>query len=148
MAKKQEHHWFWRQLDDFLAEKRLNQTTPRKIIIMELLSLKGHISAEELHGHVKSKGHQIGLATVYRTLALLKEAGLVDQKQFEDDKAVFEVLEPGEHHDHLICLQCKKVVEFQNETIEKLQEKIAEERGYQLIHHTLDLFGYCPDCRS
>ena len=149
MASKQKiesYTWFWERLDKYLAKAQLKQSKQRNFIIEEFLKMDKHVSAEELHAHLKFSDQNPGLATVYRTLNLLREAGLVDQKQFTDGKSVFEVLLPGTHHDHLICLHCHKVIEFHNAQIEKLQEQIANEFGFTLKHHSLELFGTCTDC--
>ncbi len=151
MASKQKtetYAWFWERLDQYLAKAQLKQSKQRNYIIEEFLKMDSHVSAEELYGHLKGSDQNPGLATVYRTLNLLREAGLVDQKQFTDGKSVFEVLTPGSHHDHLICLQCHKVIEFHNAQIEKLQEQIAKDYGFVLKHHSLELFGLCPQCKA
>ena len=148
MGTKEDQSWFWTKLDRFLAEKNLKQTKQRKTIVEGFLRLKGHLSAEDLHAQINKEGHQIGLATIYRTLNLLKEAQLADQKQFADGKSVFEVLSPDTHHDHLICLSCRKIVEFENEEIEALQRKVASQYKFSLVDHTLDLFGYCEPCQA
>ena len=140
------HEWFWERLDQYLAKSQLKHSKQRNFIIEEFLQMKTHVSAEELYSQLKSMDHNPGLATVYRTLNLLKDAALVDQKQFSDGKSVFEVMEPGSHHDHLICLTCHKVIEFENEEIERLQEQVAKKLGFKLTKHSLELFGHCSDC--
>lgn len=149
MTKKdaQSYDWLWTKLDSHLASRKLKQTKQRQIIIEAFLGLGGHISAEDLHDHIRGLGNNIGLATIYRTLNLLREAEVVNQKQFADGRAVYEVDAPGSHHDHLICLKCNKVVEFENDEIEALQIKVATENGFKLVSHSLDLFGYCGECR-
>jgi len=142
------HEWFWERLDQYLAKSQLKHSKQRNFIIAEFLQMKTHVSAEELYSQLKAMDHNPGLATVYRTLNLLKEAGLVDQKQFSDGKSVFEVMAPGSHHDHLICLSCHKVIEFENEEIEKLQEIVAKKHGFKLTKHSLELFGLCSDCKD
>lgn len=139
--------WLQQKLDHYLADKNLKQTKQRQIVITGFLELEGHISAEELHDYIRRLGHNIGLATIYRTLNLLKDAGIADQKQFADGKSVFELLAPDSHHDHLICLSCRKIVEFENEEIERLQKKVAEQFKFKLESHCLDLFGYCQACQ-
>ncbi len=146
MASTPKYAWLWKRFDEFLGEKHLKQTKQRNIIIEIFLDQGGHVSAEDLHAKVRKKGHNIGLATVYRTLNLLKEGGFADQKQFSDGKSVFELREPGQHHDHLVCVSCGKVVEFENQEIEILQEQVAKRYHFRLTRHTLDLFGYCSDC--
>ena len=139
--------WLWEQLDKYLASKKLKQTKQRQVIVKSFLELGGHISAEELHDHIRKSGKNIGLATIYRTLNLLRDAEVVNQKQFSDEKSVYEVNAPGGHHDHLVCLKCHKVVEFENDAIEKLQVEVAEANGFILTSHCLDLFGYCSSCK-
>jgi Fur family ferric uptake transcriptional regulator len=140
--------WFWDRLDQYLAKAQLKQSKQRNYIIEEFLELDSHVSAEDLYSRLKDTEHNPGLATVYRTLNLLKEAGLVDQKQFADGKSVFEVLDPKAHHDHLICVSCHKVQEFANEEIETLQKQVAARYNFKLTHHTLDMFGLCADCQK
>ena len=140
--------WFWENLDHYLARNQLKQTKQRKTIVEYFLTLHSHLDAEELHEAVRKDGHNIGLATIYRTLNLLTEAGLVEQKNFQDGKSLYEVILPNEHHDHLVCLDCGKVVEFENDEIERLQEVVAEQHGFELISHTLDMFGRCSACQK
>ena len=148
MEKLGKFIWFWERLDQYLAKAQLKQSRQRNFIVEEFLKLDAHVSAEDLYSSLKNTVHNPGLATVYRTLNLLKEAGLVDQKQFADGKAVFEVLDPHAHHDHLICTKCSKVLEFANEDIEVLQKQVAKRYGFRLTHHSLDLFGLCADCQK
>lgn len=151
MAKKREENrdWFWRQLNEYLDKQNLKQSKQRNTIIDYLFEMNDHVAAEDLHAYIRDRNHNTGLATIYRTLNLLKEAGLVEQKQFADGKAIFEIVEPDSHHDHLICLDCDRVIEFENDAIEKLQEEVAKKNGLQLSHHRLDLFGHCTvkNCR-
>ena len=89
----------------------------------------------------------MGLATVYRVLSQLEAAGLLSRNVFDSGKAVFEINE-GEHHDHLICLQCGRVDEFRNEMIETLQHQVALANGYALADHRLSLYGFCSRCQA
>lgn len=142
-SSRESYRWFWDALDTYLADKNLKQTQQRRKLIELFLKMNTHISAEELHEAARKAGHNIGLATIYRTLNLLSEADLVEQKSFGDGRHVFEVNMPGEHHDHLICLDCGAVIEFENQEIEALQERIAANHQIQLKAHRLDLFGHC-----
>jgi len=137
--------WFWEGLDQYLERMGLKQTQQRRLIVQAFLEMNTHVDAEELYKRLAGEGHEIGLATVYRTLNLLTEAGLIEQKSFQDGRAVFEVAHPGSHHDHLICTECGIVVEFEDEEIEALQLKIASRYGIELISHRLDLYGHCTD---
>lgn len=136
--------WFWDTLDQYLLRHHLKQTSQRKLIVSHILRLNTHLDAEELHRHVERAGHKnIGLATIYRTLTLLKTAGLLEQKSFQDGRSLFEIIVPDSHHDHLICRQCGRVIEFENDQIEKIQHEIARRYGFRLESHRLDLFGDC-----
>lgn len=137
--------WFWEGLDLYLERHNLKQTQQRKLIVGYFLKINDHVDAEELHRRVRADGHDIGLATIYRTLNLLTDAGLVEQKSFQDGRSVFEVASPDSHHDHLICTRCGKVIEFEEPEIEALQERIAEKFAMRLMSHRLDLFGTCLD---
>ncbi len=148
-AKKIEaYRWFWDALDAYLSKKNLKQTKQRKQIVERFIDMKEHLSAEELHEAVRKDGHNIGLATIYRTLNLLADAGLAEQKSFGEGRFVYEVNTPGTHHDHLICLGCGLVIEFENDEIEKLQEKVAAVHQFKLVSHRLDLFGHCVNCQQ
>ncbi|MEZ4741313.1 MAG: transcriptional repressor [Bdellovibrionota bacterium] len=148
MTNVGEFDWFWAEFDKFLSQKQLKQTQQRKLIIDYFLQANRHIDADELHEIVKGKGHNIGLATIYRTLNLLKDSGLVEQRTFAEGRSVFEVSNPNSHHDHLICQDCGKIFEFENEKIEEIQLKIAEQLNFSLTDHRLELFGKCQrkDC--
>jgi Fur family ferric uptake transcriptional regulator len=137
--------WFWEGLDQYLERMGLKQTQQRKIIVQAFLEVNAHVDADELHKRVVADGHEIGLATIYRTLNLLREAGLVEQNSFQDGRAVFEVAHPGSHHDHLICTECGLVIEFEEPSIEVMQEAIAKKYGVELKTHRLDLYGHCLD---
>ena len=145
---KSDLKWFWDRLDQHLASQQLKQTKQRQIIAEYFIKLDKHISAEELYDYLRTKGQNTGLATVYRTLNLLKDAGLASQKNFADGKAVYEINKPDSHHDHLICLKCQAVEEFENEEIENLQEEIAKSLGYTLVSHTHELYGICKKCNK
>ena len=142
-SKTDSHSWFAEELSKHLARKNLKQTKQRQALIDIFIKLATHVSAEELHIAARSAGLDVGLATVYRTLNLLSDAGLVEQKQFSEGRFVYEIVEPGGHHDHLICLDCGAVIEFANDEIERLQEKVAAKHQFELTSHRLDLFGHC-----
>lgn len=111
-----------------------------------------HLSAEDIYRRLMDTGDDIGLATVYRVLTQFETAGLVRRHHFEGGHAVFE-LERGHHHDHMVCLQCGQVVEFEDEVIEKRQRAKAEELGFRLSEHSLIMYGqclrsHCPNLRA
>lgn len=137
------YEWFWKGLDKYLERHQLKQTKQREKIVKLFLDIDTHMSAESLHVALKDEGENIGLATIYRTLNLLADAGLAVSRSFQDGKNVYEILHPDEHHDHLVCLDCGEIIEFENEKIEELQTQVAKQFGFDLVNHRLDLFGRC-----
>ncbi|AWB68044.1 ferric iron uptake transcriptional regulator [Saccharobesus litoralis] len=128
-----------------LKKAGLKVTLPR-VKILEMLQEPElqHISAEDLYKILLERGEEIGLATVYRVLNQFDDAGIVTRHHFEGGKSVFELSEK-QHHDHLVCLKCGKVIEFADEMIEERQERIANENGIKLTAHSLYLYGECTD---
>jgi len=128
----------------------LKATLPRlKILEIFQHSSVRHLSAEDVYRHLLllDEGHDIALATVYRVLTQFEQAGLLKRRNFEAGKAMFE-LDEGEHHDHLVCLDCGRVEEFCDVDIEQRQQQIAAMRGFRLQEHALALYGNCvrKDC--
>lgn len=131
-----------------LRKAGLKVTLPR----MKILDILGaadprHMSAEDIYRRLLESHEDIGLATVYRVLTQFEAAGLVTRHHFEGATAVFELNE-GDHHDHIVCVDCGKVEEFVDSSIERRQHEIASERGFDLQDHSMILFGRCrsPDC--
>lgn len=127
----------------YLAQHQLKFTSQRRVILSEFFRTGGHLSAEELFRLVKKKASGVGLASVYRTINSLVEAGLAIERRFLDRNSVYELNEPGRHHDHLICMRCRKIFEFENEAIEEQQRRVAEQLGFTLQDHKLELYGWC-----
>jgi Fur family transcriptional regulator, ferric uptake regulator len=126
-----------------LKNSGLKATLPRlKILEVFQHSKTRHMSAEDVYKLLLIDDTDIGLATVYRVLTQFEQAGILKRSNFESGKAVFE-LEQGAHHDHLVCLQCGRVVEFMDAEIEKRQQKIAKDHGFTLQDHALSLYGTC-----
>jgi Fur family ferric uptake transcriptional regulator len=131
-----------------LKNAGLKATAPRlKIINLFETSKVRHLTAEDVYRMLLSEGLDIGLATVYRVLTQFEQAGLLVRHHFESGKAVFELNE-GHHHDHLVCVQCGRVEEFYDPDIEKRQNRIAKERGFEIREHALYLYAECtkPHC--
>jgi Fur family ferric uptake transcriptional regulator len=121
----------------------LKATLPRlKILDLFEQNNKRHMTAEEIYRLLSDEGQEIGLATVYRVLTQFEQAGLLIRHHFDSDKAVFE-LNQGDHHDHLVCIQCGKVEEFVDSEIEKRQHRIAKERGFAIHDHSLQIYADC-----
>jgi Fur family ferric uptake transcriptional regulator len=130
---------------EFIQRKGLKTTRQRNTIISVFFRLRGHISVEELLNEVKKVNPRIGYATVYRTLHLLVESNLVEERRFGDGLARYEGHSDVEHHDHMICLECGMISEFFNPRLEALQEKLAEENNFEIFRHRLELYGACKD---
>ena len=131
---------------EYLRRHGLKTTQQRELIVDQFLRATGHISIEELLLRVRKRNVKVGYATVYRTLKLLTECGIAAPRQFGDGQTRFEVSdEIAHHHDHLICAKCNLILEFENQEIENLQEKIADSLGgFQVVRHKLELYCLCP----
>jgi Fur family ferric uptake transcriptional regulator len=131
----------------YLDSHRLNTTTQREAIVDMFLKSREHISIEELLGRVRKRHSKVGYATVYRTLKLLVDSGLAIERHFGDGQSRYEVV--GEHHDHLICASCGLILEFEDDAIEELQEKIAQRLGnFTVVRHRHELYALCPKARG
>lgn len=127
-------------LEDRCTEKGLRMTGQRRVIAQVLEDASDHPDVEDLYMRASDIDSNISIATVYRTVKLLEETGIIDRHEFRDGRARYEIV-PENHHDHLIDLKTGNVIEFANEEIEKLQEKIARELGYKLVDHRLELYA-------
>lgn len=126
-----------------LKKAGLKATLPR-LRILEILERtdRRHMTAEDVYKTLLDSGEDVGLATIYRVLTQFEAAGLVTRHHFESGQAVFE-LNRGRHHDHVVCLQCGRIEEFADETIEQRQREIAKRCGFELAEHSLVLYGNC-----
>ena len=136
------------QLSEYLALKKLKSTSQRDKILTVFLDAGRHLSAEELYARVKKSHPGIGYATVYRTLKLLAEAGLAQERRFEDGFTRYEHASQDAHHDHLICTRCGTIIEFENESIEALQQDVAKKNRFKVQNHKLELYGLCAGCQG
>lgn len=127
-------------LEQLCAEKNLRMTDQRRIIARVLSDSDDHPDVEEVYRRASALDSNISLSTVYRTVRLFEEEGILEKHEFRDGRARYERVDKS-HHDHLIDLKSGQVIEFRNEEIEKLQKKIAEELGFKLIDHRLELYG-------
>jgi len=134
------------RLAQWLSQTGRKFTGQRKLItevFFDPRHRRGHPSVDELHQAVRARDPSVGYATVYRTLKLLVECGLAMPRQLGDNQTRYEPEAPGEHHDHLVCLDCGAIVEFENPQIEKLQEEVAAEFGFEIESHRMVLYGRC-----
>lgn len=135
------------RLQDYLARQGLRRTHQRDIILEEFLNSQQHLTVEELWHRVREKDASIGYATVYRTLRLFMECGIADKHEFGEGSARFE-RSGKHHHDHLICVECHRIIEFENEDIERLQDEVCREYDFKMVSHKMELYGQCRDCRT
>ncbi len=126
----------------------LKRTAQRDLILEVFLRTEEHLSSEDLYRLVQQEDADIGQTTVYRTLKLLTDAGLAREVRFGDGRTRYEHNYKHPHHDHLICTNCGKTIEFFSADMEALQDQIAARHKFELTHHTLRMFGYCPECRK
>jgi Fur family ferric uptake transcriptional regulator len=137
------------RFEQTLRDRSLKSTAQRDDIAKVFFSGNAHYSVEELHAAVRKVNPRVGYATVYRTLKLLKEVGLAAERHFDDGQARYEPTEEtAQHHDHIICERCGKIVEFNSEALETQQQRIARFLGFVLSRHRLELYGICTDCRE
>ncbi|MDJ0613393.1 MAG: Fur family transcriptional regulator [Rhizobiaceae bacterium] len=127
-------------LEDQCIAKGLRMTGQRRVIAKVLEEATDHPDVEELYNRASRIDDNISIATVYRTVKLLEETGVIERHEFRDGRARYEIV-PEDHHDHLIDLKSGHVIEFASAEIEALQEKIAREHGYRLVDHRLELYG-------
>ncbi|MEA3431775.1 MAG: Fur family transcriptional regulator [candidate division WOR-3 bacterium] len=131
----------------YLYEKGLKHSLKRHTIAELFFREDKHLSIEELYDKVKKIDPDISFSTVYRALRLFERAGLAVSRRFMDGITKFEPVHPKEHHDHLICVRCGKIIEFKSKKIEDLQKEIARAYKFELLNHRLELYGYCNKCR-
>lgn len=132
-------------LERHVKRSGLRMTRQRRVIAEVIMELEGHVNIEELYDAVRARDKNIGYATLYRTLKLLREVGIVSSTQFGEGPARYESNVAREHHDHLVCQRCGLIIEFENDEIERLQVLIAEQHGMRLVDHTMELYGVCKD---
>ena len=125
--------------DAELKKAGLKVTLPRLRILEVLEGDSGHLSAEEIYKRLLDAGEEVGLATVYRVLTQFEQAGICIKLNFEEGRAVYEIT-PSNHHDHMVCMETGKVIEFTDDIIEERQKKLAEDAGYELIDHNMVLY--------
>ena len=135
---------------DYQRRRRLKTTNQRELIVDEFLRSAGHVSIEDLFSRVRTKAERVGYATVYRTIKLLTDAKLAAPRQFNDGQTRYEVAgQDSPHHDHLICMQCDLILEFENDEIERLQESVAKDLGgFKVMQHKMELYALCPKAQG
>jgi Fur family ferric uptake transcriptional regulator len=130
----------------WISRGRLKATKQREEILNIFLNSTGHKNLAQIHAQVVKVNPKIGYTTVYRTLKLLTRSGLAAQRKFADGETRYEPISEKTHHDHLICLDCGKIIEFEDKALEMLQETIALHHHFKVFHHKMELYGRCAEC--
>jgi Fur family ferric uptake transcriptional regulator len=147
LAKNPNLEHFRSLLTDHMARKGLRSTDQRRLIVETFFQSPNHVSIEELLAQVRTQDPRVGYATVYRTLKLLTECGVAFERKFGDGLTRYELADEESHHDHLICIECANIIEFEEPRIEELQEAVAKKYGFSLRSHKHEMYGVCADCQ-
>ena len=130
-----------------LQRKGLKRTAQRALILDVFLRTEEHLSSEDLYQIVKKEDPTVGQTTVYRTLKLLSDAGLAREVRFGDNRTHYEHNYKHQHHDHMICSSCGKIIEFYSAELEALQDQMAAKHKFEVTQHLLRIIGICAECR-
>lgn len=133
---------------ELLEHKGLKYTHERECIYEEVQKIGNHFDADSLYDRFKKRGERVARATVYRNLPLLLEAGVIQKSAGEGKRDFYEKTDAHGHHDHMVCLGCKQIIEFHSDELEELQERLSQEYKFKLVFHDHRLFGYCEKCRD
>ena len=136
------------QFAEYVRAHGLKSTQQRDLIVELFLRSSGHISIDDLLSKVRRKNPKVGYATVYRTLKLLTECGVAFERRFGDGLTRYELADEESHHDHLICVECQSIIEFEEPRIERIQEEVAEQHGFRLLSHKHEMYGVCASCQA
>ena len=131
---------------DYLKSKGLKFTPERKLILKEVFSFHKHFDVEELYYKLRKNNKNISRATIYRTLPLLVRSNLVKETMRYKNNANYEHIFGHDHHDHLLCIKCGKIVEFKEDKIEELQNLVCKKYDFKPVEHRLGIRGYCYEC--
>ncbi|BDA79460.1 transcriptional repressor [Leptospira kobayashii] len=134
--------------EEYLKEKGLKITNQRLLVAQKIFSSHNHFTAEGLLDELKDNRDRISKATIYRILSIMVEAGLLEEHDFGKDYKYYEHIIGHAHHDHIICIQCGKIVEFVDDRIEELQTNAAKQNGFVITGHSLNIFGICEACQN
>lgn len=133
---------------EYLKSRGLKSTKEREVIASELLRSRGHFDPEGFYIGMRKRGLKVSKASLYRTLPLLLESGLIRQVEKTDKHAHYELVFGAAHHDHMLCVSCGKVIEFYSKPLEGLQDKLCRGHDFESLSHTLEIMGYCSKCRK
>jgi Fur family ferric uptake transcriptional regulator len=134
-------------LEAYLRQKKLRPTRERTLLLEEIMRTDGHFDADQLYTTLNAKGLKASRATVYNTLDLLVECGLISKYRFGDSHSRYEKAFGRPRHDHLICLECGDIIEFVSDRLDKIQKEVCHENNFTLHNSTLQIFGVCSNCQ-
>jgi Fur family ferric uptake transcriptional regulator len=134
-------------LDAFMLRRGLRSTEQRRLIIDTLFTATEHVTIDRLLEQVRATDPKVGYATVYRTLKMLTESGVAQEHHFGDGHTRYELADSESHHDHLICVECGSITEFEEPAVEALQDRIASRHGFEIRAHKHELYGVCAECQ-
>lgn len=130
----------------YLRSKGLSVTPERMAVLEAAFSNHGHFTPEELLADARRKGKRLSRASVYRTLGLLLDSGLVRRVEFGTGSGHYEHTAGHPHHDHMVCTKCGRVLDFRDERLEEEKDRVCSDRGFRALRHNLEIFGFCPHC--
>lgn len=122
--------------------------TKHKLAVLSLFETNKHLDANQIYNLLRDQNNIVSLATIYRILSTFEAKHVLVKHNFKDEQFTYELLNPKSHHDHLICLKCNKVIEFVDLNIEKLQNQVAKHNNFDIISHSLNIYGTCIECKS
>jgi Fur family ferric uptake transcriptional regulator len=130
-----------------IKNSKLKNTKQRMQVLETLFENEGHINVDDVYQLVKKKNPKIGYATVHRTLSLLKKLGIIEATKIGNQKTLYEHKYAHNHHDHIVCTKCGKIIEVVSEELEKLQNQIAKKNKFKILDHKLIIYGLCEKCK-
>ncbi len=138
-----------RLFGEYIRAMGLKTTTQRDLILNAFLTTNKHLSIDEIYRMVnKNSSHTVGYATVHRTMKLITDCGLAREVKFDDGISRFEPLYGRQHHHHLVCTECRQVIEFESPEMDRREKEIVEKYGFEHHFHRFEIFGLCPKCRK
>lgn len=130
----------------YLSRNRLKMTRERRAILAHVQSVRGHFDVDHLLARLRRSGHRVSRATLYRTLPRLVESGLIHKLDMAGGQARYELMVGRHHHDHMICLGCGTILEFESAEVERIQEEVCRRKKFVMTGHTHQIRGYCASC--
>jgi Fur family ferric uptake transcriptional regulator len=146
MAQDFEEYTPSEMLNKYLTANKMRKTPERFMILEEIYKIDGHFDIEWLYKHILSKGYNVSKATIYNTMEVLTASGLVIRHDFDTARASYE--KNGKPHNHIVCIMCGKVAEFEDMDIPEIEDKAAATSEYEIFSHRIYLYGLCPDCAT